>query len=104
VGPSFGSCIVKEIGQLSAEAHFAVQQQVMREKKIDGGAQVRLGRRPLTPPAEAHGLDRLRLVVPILHRSRGPVREFEPTPSVLIPSARPQYAVKRLATGIQPGL
>jgi hypothetical protein len=65
---------------------------------------VRVGRRPLSPPAEAHGLDHLRLVVPVLHGSRGPVREFEPTPSVLIPSARPQDAVKRLAAGIQPGL
>ena len=76
----------------------------MREKKVDGGGQVRLGRRPLTPPAETHGLDHLRLVIHVLHGFRGPVREFEPTPFVLMPSARPQYAVKRLATGIQLGL
>jgi hypothetical protein len=42
-----------------------------------------------------------RLVVPVLHGPRGPVREFEPAPSVLIPPARPQHAVKRLATGIR---
>ena len=50
----------------------------MREEEIDGGAQVRLGRRPLASPAEAHGLDYLRLVVPILHGPHGSVCEFEP--------------------------
>src|SRR4051794_37556046 len=73
----------------------------MREKEIDRGAQVRFGRRPLTLPAETHGLDHLRLVVPVLHGPRGPVRKFEPAPSVLILPARPEHAVKRLAAGIR---
>jgi hypothetical protein len=73
----------------------------MREEEIDGGAQARLGRRSLVPLAEAHSLDHLRLVVSVLHGPHGPVREFEPVPSILIPSARSQYTVKRLATGIR---
>ena len=53
----------------------------MPEEEIDGGAQVRLGRRrPLAPLVESHGLDHLRLVVSVLHDPHNTVREFELTP------------------------
>jgi hypothetical protein len=39
-------------------------------------------------------------IISVLHGPRCSIRKFEPTSSVLIPPARPQHAVKRLATGI----
>jgi hypothetical protein len=46
VGPSFDSCLVQKSGSFDAETYLAAQWQVMRMEKVDGGAQVRLGRWP----------------------------------------------------------
>jgi hypothetical protein len=63
----------EEVGQLGGEARLAPQQDIMREKEIDRRAKERFRRLFAALLAETHGLDHLRLVVSVLHGSRGPL-------------------------------
>ena len=52
-------------------------------------------------PAESYGLDHLRLAVAVLQGLRGPVREFEPPPLVLVAPVSPQKAVQGHPTRVR---
>jgi hypothetical protein len=90
----------EEVGQLGGEARLTPPQGIVREEEIDRGAKERFHWLFAALPAETHGLDHLRLVVLILHGSRGPVGEFESPLPVLVARAHSQHAVGGFPSGI----
>lgn len=91
----------EEVGQLGGEAPLAPPQDMMREEEIDSGAKERFCWLFAALPAETHGFDHLRLVIPVLHGSRGPVGEFELPPPVLVARAHSRHAVEGLPARIR---